>query len=259
MTGDTAGRFPPATALADAGSALDRRPESGPIGSPRGRLRYILGTVVSLGIPAYLIRSIGPDALRSRALEANGRWPLTPGIRLAGAARVYLAAMFASLVLPAYLKNDVVRAVALNRRDRVIAEVGTSTVVERVLGPVTLGLLCLVSLALVLDRSGRLPLEAAWVAGGLGLGLPVIWLPLSAWEQARFARWRPTATGRWLGLVDRVAGAFAAYRRRPRLLWLLGALSFLEQCLVVAFYWMAARALGVPAAGALDRLKAGRT
>ncbi len=238
-----------------------------------GRLRYIAGAALSLGILVYLVRSIGLETLRTRALGMDPWWlagallvacadrvlvilkwfplvrALTPAVRFGAAARTYLAAMFASLVLPPYLGNDVVRAVALGRRERVIAEVGTSIVVERVLGLVTLGLLCLVSLALVLDRSGRVPLQAAWVVGGLGLGLLLFWLPLSGWGHARFARWRPTATGRWLGLIDRVAAAFAAYRRRPLLLWGLGALSFFEQWLVVAFYWMAAQALGVPADG----------
>lgn len=107
---------------------------------------------------------------------------LTPAVRFGAAARTYLAAMFASLVLPPYLGNDVVRAVALGRRERVIAEVGTPVVVERVLGLVTLGLLCLVvAFYWMAAQALGVPADGRAVVAAVPLACFMARLPIGIW------------------------------------------------------------------------------
>ncbi|HET7598762.1 MAG TPA: lysylphosphatidylglycerol synthase transmembrane domain-containing protein [Gemmatimonadales bacterium] len=240
----------------------------------RARIRWLLGAAVSIGILVWLIRSIDTTALSRRAASLDPGWlllallvayvdralvivkwqalvrALTGAVSLRRAARVYMATMFASLVLPPYIGNDVLRAVSLGRRQQLIAEIGTSVVVERAFGILTLGAVCLLSLALLLQRSAELEHVAGWMLGLVVVATIAVWLVFSAWGHRVGRRWRGRRGGRWFAIADRVNDALAAYRRRPLLLWGFAIASILEQALVVIFYWLGAKALDVPAGAA---------
>lgn len=246
------------TAGSTSGEARSR------VGARAGGAVRLLASVAALALLAYFVdvRAVADAlaesdpallalallvALADRALMI-GKWiPLLavqlPSFPLVRAVRVYMASSAASLLLPASVGGDMVRAVALGRDRHAIVEVGASIAAERLLGLLASAVMATAALALALGRGLDVRLLLPWSLGGIALG--GIALLLLASERA--SRWlqRGWRGGRALGLLRRLAVAHDAYRRRGEVVLMAGMLSLAEQLLPVAIYWCAAAAIGV--------------
>jgi uncharacterized membrane protein YbhN (UPF0104 family) len=238
----------------------------------RRRWPTLLRLLVTVALLAVLARSVGLGKVASAIAAADpwllgvalalslvdravmiGKWyPLlhaqVPEVGLVRAARAYLAAGFASYFLPTSVGADALRSVALGRGRRAVAEVGASVVVERLLG--LFGALTLSLAALALARQGPARSLAAllpWAAAGWAAVLALLLAPfgrrLSGALAARLPRPRG---GRGAELLARLAAAADRYRRVPRTIAGVAAMSAGEQLFPVLVTWAIARSLALP-------------
>lgn len=187
-------------------------------------------------------------ALLDRLLMIGKWYPLAlvhePALRFSRAARAYLAANFAAFLLPSTVGADGLRALALGRERGLVMEMGASIVAERLFGMLANGLLVLVSFLVALHVSapigpvGILALGIVAV-GGLAGALPFLGRP-PAWLR-RVAPIR--ILGRYEVLIRRFFVAYVAYRRHPRMLAAVGALTFLESLAPLAIVGLVSIAL----------------
>jgi glycosyltransferase 2 family protein len=182
-------------------------------------------------------------AFADRAMMIGKWYPLLKaqgvGIPFARAARVYLAASFASIFLPTSVGADVLRTVALGGR-RVTLEVGASIVVERMLGLAASVILCISVLSLALSQAPPLAFLLPWV---VGLGIAAVG---ASFLMLRPPRWRwmeRYRERRWFQLGRRFALACALYRHHAGTLVVVGVLSLVEQTFPIVVLWILVHAL----------------
>lgn len=213
-------------------------------------LRALARTLVSIDLP-LLALAIGL-AFVDRALMIAKWYPLVhmqdPAISIGEATRAYLAAGFASLVLPTPVSGDVLRAVALGRRHNTVAEIGASIAAERVLGLISSVLLCVVALTVATHRSDDFAHLVPWVVGSVVVTAAVVLLPFQGWVAGHLSRWLATQRqGKVMQFVQRFGLAYHQYRRATGVLVIVGLLSIVEQTIPIFCTWILARALGTSA------------
>lgn len=181
-------------------------------------------------------------AFADRAMMIGKWYPLLKaqgvGIPFARAARVYLAAGFASLVLPTSVGADVLRTFALGGRGATL-EVGASIVVERMLGLAASVILCISVLLLALSQAPPLAFLLPWI---LGVGVALVG---ASFVMLRPGRWRwleRYRERRWFQLGHRFALACMLYRHHAGTLAVVGVLSLVEQALPIVVLWILAHA-----------------
>jgi uncharacterized protein (TIRG00374 family) len=200
--------------------------------------------------PGLLLVAVG--AAFVDRLVMIGKWyPLLrvqlPSIPLLRAARAYIAAGFAALVLPTSVGGDMLRAIALGRGRGAVMEVGASIVTERLLGMAALGVPTCLALLVAWHRSVSLGILLPWAFASLAGSIVALLLLSSARAVAGLRRvLRLGRAGKWTRLVDRFAIAYAAYSRYPSLLIGVGLVSVLEQGFPILVYWIVSLALGAP-------------
>ena len=187
-------------------------------------------------------------ALADRALMIGKWYPLLRAqgleIPLLRAARVYLAAGFAALVLPASVGGDVLRAVALGRGRGAAMEVGASIAVERLLGLAASGVLTTIALVVALRSDVRLEFLLPWALGATLVSAAAVLLPLAWRPSSCLGRWiEPYRNSPWGRVGLRFAAAYALYRRHTRTLLAVGALTLVEQAVPILVFWILAHAL----------------
>jgi uncharacterized protein (TIRG00374 family) len=198
--------------------------------------------------PAFFFAAI-LVALADRAFMIAKWYPLlrvqVDSIPLRTSARAYLASSFAAVFLPTSVGGDVLRAIALGRDRRAIVEVGASVVAERLLGMLSLGMLCLVGLFIGwrqgIDLGFLLPGTIAAVAASVA----AFFLPIAAHRiEVSEAGAGAKVWHRLRGVLSRVGRAHALYHRRPGLLAVVGVFSLVEQLFPIVVLWLLSRALG---------------
>lgn len=181
-----------------------------------------------------------------------GKWyPLLlvqlPSIPLLRAARAYLAAGFAALVLPTSVGGDMLRAIALGRGRGAVMEVGASIVTERLLGMAASGVPTCIALLVAWHGSVSLGILLPWALASLAASVVALLFLSSARAITGLRRvLRLGRAGKWTRFVDRFASAYAAYSRYPSLLIKVGLVSVLEQGFPILVYWIVSLALGAP-------------
>jgi len=216
-----------------------------------------LAWLVDLGSLAELLLSADPRlialaiavALADRALMIGKWYPLLRAqgleISLLRAARIYLAAGFASVFLPASVGADVLRALALRRERRAAIEVGVSIVVARLLRIAASGVLATVALVVALRSGVPVNFLLPWALGATLATAAAVVLPL-AQVSRRARRWmEPYQESRWVRIGARFATAYALYRHHTRTLLAVGALTLVEQGVPILVFWILAHALGL--------------
>jgi uncharacterized membrane protein YbhN (UPF0104 family) len=219
-------------------------------------LLLLLAWIVDLGeLAAVLLGADGPllglallVALADRGLMLGKWYPLLRaqglGIPLAQAAATYLAAGFASMLLPASVGGDVLRTIALGGARGATLEVGASIVLERTLGLAASIVLCAAALALAFAQSLPLAFLLPWAlaaaAAPVGIALLALWPGRGRWLDRHRGR-------RWFRFVERFALACALYRHHAGTLAAVGLLSLLEQTFPIIVFWILAHALDLDA------------
>jgi hypothetical protein len=164
-------------------------------------------------------------------------------IRAREAARIFLVSSFVGSFLPAGVGGDAARAWSLARHTDRRSEAVASVAIDRVLGVVALAMLGAVG-ALAWSASVSDELRR-WVTGAavaaLGGSLAVLWLDRLVGALLP-ASWRHSRAGRY---AWRLAEAMGQYRRQPRVLGGVLALSLLVQVLRVLQAWGLGLGLGL--------------
>jgi uncharacterized protein (TIRG00374 family) len=180
-------------------------------------------------------------------LKAQGyRLPLFPGVA------IYCASMMWGMALPATVGADAIRAAMTAKRGFSGADVVASIVIERMIGFVLALALGLVSLA-VLRSLGVLADDydfALWL-GALALVGAVALLIASMNE--RFVTWvvgrlpRRVRESKPFGYLAKFTAAYHSLGVARGAIVTFGVLTVIEQLIAIAFPWMIALGLGVPA------------
>ena len=264
-------------------SATDRTPRSGelreaflqtnsaetrraPFRAPRTLINIAVSAML-LAVLAWLVdlRSLGQlllaadpllmavaiaAALADRALMIGKWYPLLRAQRvdvpLLRAARVYLAAGFASYFLPTSVGGDLFRAVALGRRQKKIVEVAASIIMERLLGVAASGILAAVALAVALEAGVSLYFLLPWAVGAIAAAIAAATLPLAPRFSVHVRRWLEAhPRSRWAQIGLKFGAAYGLYRHHTRLLVIVGLLSVVEQGFPILVFWILGHALGI--------------
>jgi glycosyltransferase 2 family protein len=198
---------------------------------------------VLMGADPWLLALASLAAFADRAMMIGKWYPLLKAqgvaIPFPRAARVYLAASFASMFLPTSVGADVLRTFALGGRGASL-EVGASIVVERMLGLTASVILCTSVLLLALSQALPLAFLLPWI---LGVGVALV---VASFVMLRPGRWRwleRYRERRWFQLGHRFALACLLYRRHAGILVVVGVLSLVEQTFPIAVLWILVHAL----------------
>jgi uncharacterized protein (TIRG00374 family) len=169
-----------------------------------------------------------------------------PSISFGRAARSYFAAGLAGLLIPTPISGDVFRAVTLGRGRRAVPEIGASIVMERLLGVLGSGVLCLIALGVALGTMAHLQYLTYWIVALLAVTSLGILLSLNRSFATRFSTWTSSANQTTLlQNINRFSIASAVYRDRKAVLVLVGLLSFVEQLFPIFCAWILSHALSV--------------
>jgi hypothetical protein len=195
-----------------------------------------LGIAVGLGDRVFMAMKWLP-LLRAQSVAADA----------AAVVKAYLAASFAGIFLPASVGADILRTIALGRSGSVMAEVGASILVERLLGLIGSAILGVVALAVALNFSLDVSFILPWAAIAVSAPVAVVVLPQLPRVRALLDRWTDARDGSAgiAAFVRRFGAAYLAYRDHGRTLILVGILSILEQFVPIALLWLMAAALGI--------------
>ncbi len=218
----------------------------------------LLAWLVDLRSLGALLLSMNPllvavaiaAALADRALMIGKWYPLLRAqgvdVPLLRAARVYLAAGFASLVLPTSVGGDLFRAVALGRERKAVVEIAASIVMERLLGLAASGILAAVALAVALWSSVRLYFLLPWALAAMAASIAAVCLPLAPRLSIHVRRWfEAHPKSRWAQIGLKFGTAYGLYRHHVRKLLIVGVLSVVEQGFPILVFWILAHALDI--------------
>jgi len=223
--------------------------------------------VITAAILAYLLRSIDLGASVHAMLRVDLGWfaftlllvaidrvvmairwllllrAADVEIRAASALRIFLTSSFVGSFLPAGVGADAARAYAIalrtSRGSQAVASVG----IDRMLGLVAIAILGIAGLAgwaQHVEQGLRLQLMATAAVGGAAT-LAVFWVDKLA-RACLPARWHGT---RWGWRILRLGDAIGAYRRHPRVLAQVMALSIAVQLVRVFQGYGLGRGLGI--------------
>jgi len=207
-----------------------------------------VGSLLSSATPWLVMAALGA-ALLDRGLMFAKWYPLlkmqnasiSPGIAL----RAYLAAGFAGIFLPSSVGGDMLRSVALGRAGGRVIEIGASVAAERLLGLLSLVLVCCAAVALGVART--VPMSKAMLGALLGVLSVTAFLllvPANASARRRLSALAEKHAHRpGIVLARRFGVAYALYRKRPLLLGTVGVLSILEQGFPILVIWLVSQAL----------------
>jgi len=157
----------------------------------------------------------------------------------------FMIGMFFNQLLPTTVGGDVARYHYTSGASRAAAF--SAVIMDRIFGMVALMMFALAGL-MVAGRSGGMPLELAQaVAALLAVGLlaigTIFMLPAAGFDRLRgLYRWLPAAV---VALLDKMLGAFAAFRGRRDVVLAALAWSLLLQCVVIGHYYVVGLALGL--------------
>lgn len=215
--------------------------------SDRGELARVLVGVDIMWFAATVLL-----VLCDRVLMTAKWLPLArvqvPGLGFSDAFTAYLASNFAGFFLPASIGGDVLRSVGVGRGRKVIAEVGASVAMERVLGMAGSGVVALGAAALAVRAEIPIRIVGPWALAAFLTGTTAVAVPFSAGVRRLLASFlRPFRGRRAVDQLERFGAAYDAYRGHMRTLLVVGMLSVLEQLLPVAVFLAAAAALQVSA------------
>ncbi len=162
----------------------------------------------------------------------------------ADAVRSTLAAYPASILLPSG-GSEILRAVTLGRTHGLVAEIGASIVMERVLGLLALLLANVVSVVVAAQTTDRvremLPLAVVLAAGGT-LGLAAL---VNDTIRLRMLRWvSRIPEPHIVDALARFFQAMTAYGKARGIVLLVLVLSVAEMVLIAIIFWILAVALG---------------
>jgi uncharacterized protein (TIRG00374 family) len=198
-----------------------------------------LAAALLLHVPGYLV-----SAVRWQLLLRTQRLPVPLGVLL----RSYLVGTFFNQLLPTTVGGDVVRVFDTARYTGAREAAFLAVLIERLTGVLALGVLALLGLGVSLGRVGGAGLTAMVAAMILLTAIPtwLVWSPRLLGPALGLARRRGGA--RVQGLVDRGEQALALFGKARGSLLAALALGFLLQILVVAHFYLIARALdlGLP-------------
>ncbi len=211
-------------------------------------LRATARTLLAADGPLFLAAVAA--AFLDRVMMIAKWYPLlhvqAPSISFGRATRSYFAAGLAGLLIPIPISGDVLRAVALGRRQGTIPEIGASIAMERLLGMVGSGVLCLIALGVALGSSAHLQYLTYWVAALVAVIFLGVLLSFNRSLATRVSGWISARNqSAWLKNTLRLGIAYAAYRDRKAVLVLVGLLSFVEQFFPILCTWILGHALGV--------------
>lgn len=218
----------------------------------------LLLVIVDLGEVYRTLRSVSPGPLvlavavmlADRVLMAGKWFPLLriqlPEAGLGRAIRAYFAASFASLLLPASVGGDVLRAVGLGRGPKAVVEVSASVVIERVLGLVGTGVVALLALWVAWSVDVPMGFLLPWALACAVAGLGAAAIPFSS-RAGRVLKGVLRRVEGWKGanLLQRFGSAYATYRAHPSTLVIVGFLSAVEQVVPVFVFWAVAWGLNL--------------
>jgi uncharacterized protein (TIRG00374 family) len=158
-------------------------------------------------------------------------------------ARIFFVSSFLGSFLPAGIGGDAARAFQVGRQTSRVGGAIASVIVDRWLGLIAVGLSGCVGVLLSLTavppalRSLTIAVTVVLVATGV----------MTLYADRIVARLLSSAeSGGWLvRAVRRLAAALAVYRRFPRDLWLVGALSLAVQVARISLAWVIGVGLGI--------------
>jgi uncharacterized protein (TIRG00374 family) len=217
---------------------------------------YLLATKIDYHGVLPLLAHIDPLLLGAAILVLVGdrvfqgaKWyPLlrvqTDRFTSADAVRSTLAAYPASILLPSG-GSEILRALSLGTNSGLVAEIGASIVMERVLGLLALLLANVVSVVVAAEETHRvrdmLPLATLLALGGV-LGLAAL---LSDAFRVRALRWAQRTTHRRVAHpAARFLQAMAAYGKERGVVLTVLLLSVAEMVVIAVVLWILAAALG---------------
>jgi uncharacterized protein (TIRG00374 family) len=193
---------------------------------------------VLLGADVWLFALAALVACADRAMMIGKWYPLLKvqgcDIPFARAARVYLAAGFASMFLPTSVGADLLRTFALGARGTTL-EVGASIVVERMLGLGASLILCISVLLLALSQALPLGFLLPWLLGFVVALVGATFLVMRPGRWRWFQRYRER---RWFQIGHRFALACMLYRDHAGTLVVVGVLSLIEQLFPIVVLWI---------------------
>jgi uncharacterized membrane protein YbhN (UPF0104 family) len=196
----------------------------------------LLGIALSVCDRALMFGKWFP-LLRARVPDA----PLVPALR------VYLASGLAQYLLPVTVGADMLRATAVGRGQKVVAEVGASIVVERLLGTLAAGFMCLAAFAIAVKEDLPVRFLIPWATASVVIGALALFLPFTRLGIGLMRRaGEGLPEGGWVRFLRRLTQGYVAYRSRPALLFWVALLSLVEQCFPIAIMGIVGVALRVP-------------
>ena len=241
----------------------------------RGRARVVTGLkcAVSAALVLWILRGAsladigaavqgasGPLLLLAFSLNFVGytiavhRWRLllraqNVEVRFPALLQSYMVAIFFNNFLPSTIGGDAVRAVDSWRFGAGKGAAVAVLFVDRFLGMVALTAFAAAAMLVARTVTATLSLPYLWiVAGGAGM-LTVVWAIFSPGNALTRCLRRLAGHGitkRLHALSERIAAAFAPFRGRADALARALGLSLLLQTNVVLYYFVIARALGLP-------------
>ena len=145
------------------------------------------------------------------------------------AARIFLVSSFVGSFLPAGVGGDAARAYALGQRTSQRGAAVASVAVDRILGVVAIALMGAIGVAFYMSRHADPQIRVAAITSAIAV---LVGSVAAVWAD-RWLRWLPRTWHDWtpVRLPLRIADAMAAYRRTPRALVQVFALSVLVQLL----------------------------
>ena len=199
-------------------------------------------------LPAVAAQFIGPALIALRwkgLLDARG---VSPGWSYLY--RSTLISGFFRQFMPSTIGGDVICGYDAWRAGASKGLAFMSLLVDRLMGLLALVILAMAALLLFPDVAGKLPGARLW--GGVALVVLIVLIGLVARPHRGASPGSAPApdpeavSGAGGGKLQKIAAGLALYRGQPGVLTRALGISFLLQVNVVSFYWILAKALGMP-------------
>ena len=239
-------------------------------GRDRRAVTTIVRVLVTLALLAFLASRIDGDAVM-RSLATANLWLLaaalvvavvdrivmalkwypllrvqTPNVGLGQVVRVYFVSSLASLVLPATVGGDVVRALAVARSTAGGINVAMSIVVERLLGAAAAAVWGLVAISVALRLEAPMEFLLPWglaaVIASLGMVVLPFLIPISHRTAVHSSTWSARLRRK---VVDPAISSYGLYRSQARMLFWVWIATLVEQALPIVISLLIGWALGL--------------
>ena len=166
-------------------------------------------------------------------------------VSLSAAIRGYYVSSFVGMFLPMTVGGDIVRIGAMQGAGAPTTALLSSIAIERLIGALAQGLLCLLSVGLIAATQMQVEVEPLrWGLGLAGLlALLMLALPLSFGLAKRIAK-ASADRGGFMGKLGALCTDYAAWRLVPGAMRTFMLLTLLESLFPIALYAAASRAVG---------------